>query len=192
MNRLYIRLLGAFMRESEAHDKYNGVISYLAGAWAVTRFCQKDIAILAILLLSWCDTAASTFGRMWGKYTPRVRKGKSLAGSLAAFAVGVLAALLFWDSIAPMVPQAWNMGENEFAYSGFLRLRPQLRHALGWTREESTLDGYPALAIVALYSGLVASVSEAIDLWGLDDNLTIPVLSGIGLGAFFWAFGNHT
>lgn len=179
------------MRESEAHDKYNGVISYLAGAWAVMRFCQKDVAALSILLLSWCDTAASTFGRLWGRYTPRVRKGKSLAGSLAAFVVGVLAAIIFWDWLAPMVPSEWNTGDNAFAFTGSLTLRAEIREIFGWPRAGTAIDGYPALIIVALTSGLVASVSEAIDIFGLDDNLTIPILSGIGLGAFFWAFGSH-
>lgn len=179
------------MRESEAHDKYNGVISYLAGAWAVMRFCQKDVAVLAILLLSWCDTAASTFGRLWGKYTPRVRKGKSLAGSLAAFVMGIFAALAFWVVIAPTVPQEWNTGINAFAFDGTLALRPAVRETLGLSKDQGFVTGNTALAVVAVVSGLVASVSEAIDLWGLDDNLTIPILSGIGLGAFFWAFGHH-
>lgn len=180
------------MRESEAHDKYNGVISYLAGAWAVMRFCQKDVAVLSILLLSWCDTAASTFGRLWGKYTPRVRKGKSLAGTLAAFVVGIIAALVFWGWIAGTVPQEWNEGEGGFAFGGFLTLRPELRSLLGWSKHQATIDGHAALAIVSVVSGLVASGSEAVDLWGLDDNLTIPILCGIALGAFFWAFGNHS
>jgi len=191
LNRIYIRFLGALMRESEAHDKYNGVISYLAGAWAVMRFCSKDVAVMSILLLSWCDTAASTFGRLWGKYTPRIRKGKSLAGTLAAFVVGVAAALLFWGYVAPMVPHATNMREQGFAFDGSLTLHPAIREMLGWSKEQSTLRGTPALAVVALGAGFVACFSEALDLWGLDDNLTIPILSGIGLSVLFWAFGTR-
>ncbi|KAH9825976.1 CTP-dependent diacylglycerol kinase 1 [Teratosphaeria destructans] len=101
LNALYIRLLGPFMRESEAHDRFNGVISYLAGLWATMRFCRKDVAVMSVLLLSWCDTAASTFGRLWGKYTPRIRRGKSVAGSVAAFTVGVITAAGFWGVVAP-------------------------------------------------------------------------------------------
>ncbi|GAB7349267.1 hypothetical protein MBLNU459_g8415t1 [Dothideomycetes sp. NU459] len=191
LNSLYIRLLGALMRESEAHDRYNGVISYLAGAWAVMRFCQKDVAVMAILLLSWCDTAASTFGRLWGKYTPRIRKGKSLAGTLAAFVVGVAAALAFWAAIAPAVPPAWNAADNAFAFDGSLTLHPRLRAHLRLSKAQSTLQGPAALAVAALTSGLIACCSEAVDLWGLDDNLTIPLLSGAALSAFFWAFGSR-
>ncbi|KAI7530996.1 phosphatidate cytidylyltransferase, partial [Hortaea werneckii] len=116
-NRAYIRVVGAFMRESEAHDRYNGVISYLAGLWVTMRFCRKDVAIMSVLLLSWCDTAASTVGRWLGRYTPRVRKGKSLAGSLAAFAVGVATAVMFWGFIAPMGRgSGMNSGVNAFAF----------------------------------------------------------------------------
>lgn len=177
------------MRESEAHDKYNGVISYLAGAWFVLYFFPKDIAVMSILLLSWCDTAASTFGRLWGKYTPRVRRGKSLAGTIAAFVMGVVAALVFWVLVTPHIPQEWNTGKNVLAFDGTLTIPPVLRDTLGWTKSQSTISGTPAIVVAALVSGFVAAVSEAIDLWGLDDNLTIPVLSSFGLYAFFGCFG---
>lgn len=176
------------MRESEAHDKYNGVISYLAGAWFVMYFCPKDVALMSVVLLSWCDTAASTFGRLWGRYTPRIRKGKSLAGSLAAFVFGVASALLFWGWIAHMVPATWNTGTSYFAFDGHLTLSTRVREQLGWSKAQATIDGPLALAVVSLWSGLVVSVSEAIDLFGLDDNLTIPILCGIGLGGFLKAF----
>lgn len=177
------------MRESEAHDKYNGVISYLGGAWFVMRFCQKDVAVMSVLLLSWCDTAASTFGRLWGRYTPRIRRGKSLAGTLAAFTTGVITAVLFWGVVAPMAPKSWNSGENSFAYAGGMELPKQLSEQLGWTQEQSRITGPLALVVSSVWAGLVASASEAVDLWGLDDNLTIPILCGIGLGGFLGLFG---
>ncbi|GAB7337853.1 hypothetical protein MBLNU457_4250t1 [Dothideomycetes sp. NU457] len=188
INRVYIRYLGAFMRESEARDRYNGVISYLFGCWAVMYFCPKDTAVMSIVLLSWCDTAASTFGRLYGRYTPRVRKGKSLAGSIAAFVFGVGSAALFWGLIAPTVPDSWNQDENRFAFDGHLTLPPQVRSQLGLSKEQATVNGALALLIVSIWSGLVASVSEAIDILGFDDNMTIPILCGIGYAAFFKCF----
>ena len=125
VNRFYIRCLGAFMRESEV-DGYNGVISYLLGAWIVMRFCPKDIAVMSILLLSWCDTAASTFGRLWGHLTPRVRKGKSLAGSIAACVTGVITAVVWWGWLGPLYSE-YNHGEHAFAFQGALTLPPQVR-----------------------------------------------------------------
>ena len=61
-NAFYIRVLGAFMRESEVKG-WNGVIWYLAGTICVLVVFPKDVSTLSIMLLSWCDTAASTFGR---------------------------------------------------------------------------------------------------------------------------------
>jgi diacylglycerol kinase (CTP) len=188
-NRFYIRMLGPFMRESEAHDRFNGVISYLVGTWAVMYFCRKDVAVMSVLLLSWCDTAASTFGRLWGKYTPRIRRGKSLAGSLAAFTFGVASSVLFWGIIAPTTPAEFNQGENSFAYDGSLTLPRLVRQSLSLSEAQATVSGQTALGIVSVVSGLVASASEAVDILGLDDNLTIPVLCGAGIGAFLWAFG---
>lgn len=177
------------MRESEAHDKYNGVVSYLAGAWFVMYFCDKDVAVVSILLLSWCDTAASTFGRWLGRYTPRIRKGKSVAGSAAAALVGVGTAVAFWSWIAPSVPQEWNEGVNAFAFRGVLTLPRPVREVLGLSEARASVSGVPALVVVSLWSGLVVSVSEALDVWGLDDNVTIPILCGIGLGVFLKVFG---
>lgn len=190
LNRTYIRYLGAFMRESEAHDRYNGVIMYLAGLWFTMRFCRKDVAVMSVLLLSWCDTAASTFGRLWGRYTPRIRKGKSLAGTIACFVLGVFAAVFFWGYVAPRTDGKYDQGANSFAFEGRLTLPEPARHALGWTVSEATITGPLAVAVMSLASGLIVSVSELMDVWELDDNLTIPVLSGLGLGAFLWAFGS--
>jgi len=189
-NRLYIKLVGAFMRESEAHDRFNGVIAYLAGAWAVMRFCQKDVAVVSVLLLSWCDAAASTFGRMWGKYTPRIRRGKTLAGSLAACTVGLVIAVSFWGFIGPSTEMMHsNISNESFAFTGTLMLPVRVRQQLGLSEKQASIDGSLALCVISVVTGLVASVSEAIDLWDLDDNLTIPILSGLGLGGFLWAFG---
>lgn len=189
-NQAYIKAVGMFMRESEAHDRFNGVISYLAGLWATMYFCRKDVAVMSVLLLSWCDTAASTFGRLWGKYTPRIRRGKSLAGSIAATVFGIASAVLFWGIIAPSgIGSEVNSGTNRFAFEGTLTLPSQAREALGLSFEQASIHGWAALAVLSVISGLAASVSEAIDLWGLDDNLTIPILCGIELGAFLWAFG---
>ena len=199
-NRFYIRCLGAFMRESEAHDHYNGVIYYLAGLWFTMRFCRKDVAVVSVLLLSWCDAAASTFGRLWGRYTPRIRRGKSLAGTIACYAFGVGAAALFWGVVAPRTERGLgtdgrSIGINSFAFQGALTLPGPVREALGFGVagglgvEQATISGPLAVGALSVASGLIASVSEAIDLWGLDDNLTIPVFCGVGIGAFLWVFG---
>lgn len=186
VNRFYIRCLGALMRESEV-DGYNGVISYLLGAWIVLRFCPKDVGVVSILLLSWCDTAASTFGRLWGHLTPKIRKGKSLAGTIAACMTGIITALLWWGWLGPLYADL-NKGDNSFAFQDYLMLPTQVQQLLGLSAAQSSITGYAALGVMSLVTGIVASGSEALDLFGWDDNLTIPVLCGAGLWGFLRVF----
>lgn len=173
------------MRESEV-DGWNGVIWYLLGAWTVLYFFPKDVGVMGVLLLSWCDTAASTFGRLYGRYTPRIRRGKSLAGSAAAATVGALTAGFFWGWMVPRYGF-----DDGFMFRGTLTLPALVREGfLGPTTESrGSVEGWIALGIVGLWSGFVASASEVVDIFGWDDNLTIPVLSGLGLWGFFKVFG---
>jgi len=185
LNRIYVKALGAFMRETE-FSGWNGVIFYLLGAWIVLYFLPKDVGVMSVLLLSWCDTAASTFGRLWGRYTPRLRRGKSLAGSTAAFLVGVATSYIFWgwlaQSVGPMP------GDENFMFKGVLSLPNAACEALGLKKDQATITGSLALGVMSLWSGLAASVSEVVDIFGWDDNLTIPVLSGIGIWGFLKVF----
>jgi diacylglycerol kinase (CTP) len=185
-NRFYVRVLGAMMRESE-YAGYNGVIFYLLGAWIVLYSFPKDVGVMGTLLLSWCDTAASTFGRAYGAYTPRIRKGKSLAGSAAAFVVGVATSYMFWGWLAPTFGPM--VGDDAFMFKGVLRLPGTVAKAIGLTSVQATVTGGLALGIVSLWSGFVASASEVVDIFGWDDNLTIPVLSGLGIWGFLKVFG---
>jgi diacylglycerol kinase (CTP) len=189
-NRFYVRVLGAMMRETE-YKGYNGVIWYLLGTWIVLKFFPKDVGVMGVLLLSWCDTAASTFGRLWGRYTPRIRKGKSVAGTLAAIIVGAATAALFWGWIAPTYGQQPGFvfsGDEFFAYQGQLQLPPLVKNLLGWNDNQGIIKDGLALGVMSLWTGFITGASEAVDLFGWDDNLTIPVLCGVGLWGFLKAF----
>ena len=194
INKIYIRCVGALMRETEVSG-YNGVIWYLVGAYTVLRFFPKDIGVMGVLLLSWCDTAASTFGRLYGRYTYSLRKGKSLAGTLAAWAVGVITAAAFWGWFVPYVGVFPNDPEGAFLYTGRINLIPDpVKRLIGWSvtsdaESGTVMTGSLALGVMSVVSGVVAAGSEFIDLFGWDDNLTIPVLSGIGLWGFLKVFG---
>ena len=176
------------MREEEVNG-WNGVIWYLLGTFTVLRFCPKDVGVMSVLLLSWCDTAASTFGRLWGRYTPRIRRGKSLAGSIAAVITGITTATLFWGFVAPMVDETANEGSNSFAFQERLSLPSNLKPLLGLSPSQGTIAGKTALGLMSVVAGFIASASEAVDLWGLDDNVTIPILCGAGLYGFLKIFG---
>lgn len=184
-NQFYIRCLGAFMRETEVSG-YNGVIWYLVGAYIALTFYPKDIGVVSILLLSWCDTAASTFGRLYGRYTIRLRKGKSLAGTLAAFVVGVFAAAYFWGWLAPRYGHVQD--STQFMFQNRLTLPGIAKEQLGWKQTDGIIEGTPALILMSLVTGLIACVSEFIDVWGWDDNLTIPLLSSFGLWGVLMVF----
>ncbi|KAJ6167340.1 hypothetical protein N7497_000183 [Penicillium chrysogenum] len=190
VNTVYIRCMGALMRETEVAG-YNGVIWYLLGAYVALRFFPKDVGVMSVLLLSWCDTAASTFGRLYGRYTPRLRHGKSLAGTVAAWLVGVVTAAAFWGWFVPYIGAFPNDPEDAFMFTGRLNLLPNcVRGLLGWESSDSAVITGPfALSVMSVVSGVVAAGSEFIDMWGWDDNLTIPVLSGVGLWGFLKVFG---
>jgi diacylglycerol kinase (CTP) len=187
-NRFYVRCLGALMRETEV-DGYNGVIWYLLGALIALQLYPKDIGVMSVLLLSWCDTAASTFGRLYGRYTIRLRRGKSLAGTLAAFATGIITAVMFWGWLAPRTGTFPDDPPNGFMFQGQLGLPIAATRYLGWNDGSATISGGVALAVMSVATGFIASVSEFIDILGWDDNLTIPVLSSMGLWAILKAFG---
>ncbi|KAL9622380.1 MAG: hypothetical protein Q9160_003223 [Pyrenula sp. 1 TL-2023] len=187
INRFYIRCLGALMRETEV-DGYNGVIWYLLGAYLGLRLFPKDVGVMSVLLLSWCDTAASTVGRLYGRYTLRLRKGKSLAGTLAAFFVGAATAAFFWGWLAPRVGSFPSDPPDAYMFTGRLGLPEPINKALGWGKNEGSISGAAALVVMSAVTGLVASLAELVDLWGWDDNLTIPVLSAGGIWGFLRGF----
>lgn len=159
INRAYIKTVGPLMRESEKNGAINGVIWYLVGLIFVFSLFPKDISVLSVLLLSWADLSASTIGRSYGKYTPQLYKGKSLAGSLAAFACGVVVTWLWYGYYVP-------------AYSQY-----NLPHDILWTPQTSHLS----LLSYSLIVGFVASVAELFPF--VDDNLSIPIISACVLWA---------
>lgn len=164
-NMLYCRCVGALMRKKEIHT-YNGVLWYLLGLIFSFLFFSKDVALISLFLLSWSDTAASTFGRKYGHLTPKIARNKSLAGSLAAFCVGFSTCLTFYGYFVP-------------AYS-YLNKEGEMM----WSPETSRLS----LANLSWLGGLVAALSEGIDLFNWDDNFTIPVLSSIFLHCVIYVF----
>lgn len=155
-NKLYCSTVGFLMREKEINS-INGVIWFQIGSILTFMFQKQDVSIMSVLLLSWSDTAASTVGRKFGYLSPKLSRGKSLIGSIAAFITGIIACYVFYGIITPKFPQF----SNDFEYdpnSNMLNI-----HTL------------------ALLSGFIAALSEGIDIADMDDNLTIPIMSGIFL-----------
>ncbi|KAJ4490463.1 hypothetical protein J3R30DRAFT_3749817 [Lentinula aciculospora] len=212
--RIYERHLGFLMRESERRAT-NGFIWYIVGVNFALTFYPLDIATVAILILSWADTAASTIGRLWaghwGLYTPRLPSRlpiapflpvslkhrlalplaprKSLAGFIAASLTGACIALGFWGWIAP-IPLPNERGDVTWFWNGGVS-------------GSGAFGGWLGLTAISFFAGLVSGVAEALgkantissfmsltvlfskDLGSLDDNLTLPIISGGCLWAFF-------
>ncbi|KAI8344556.1 phosphatidate cytidylyltransferase [Chlamydoabsidia padenii] len=161
-NVLYCKVLGPLMRQSEVSTRFNGVVYYLAGCIIVLYVFPRDIAALSIIYLSWTDPTASICGRLWGRYTPRWGN-KSLAGCLGAWITGSLVTYVFFGM--------WQYSST---------------YPTSYDPHSSQVP----LVLLSLYGGFVAAFSEFIgDGLGLDDNLTIPVVSAamlwvplVGLG----------
>ncbi|KAL6939624.1 Diacylglycerol kinase [Hanseniaspora osmophila] len=155
-NVAYCRTVGMLMRKREVNH-FNGVLWYLLGLIFSFGIFPKDVCLISLFLLSWSDTAASTFGRMYGHLTPKIARNKSLAGSIAAFVVGLVTVSAFYGIFVPRYNHV------------------NKAHDISWNPETSNLD----LATLSLLGGFVASLSEGIDLFNWDDNFTIPVLSSL-------------
>lgn len=92
-NLLYI------LRRGNTNEDDQGVILY-----PVTEFILALFAFLyapafsactyGMLSLGFGDGTAALVGRRWGKYTPKIRAGKSLAGSSACFFFTILAIIV--------------------------------------------------------------------------------------------------
>ncbi|KIY67764.1 hypothetical protein CYLTODRAFT_422208 [Cylindrobasidium torrendii FP15055 ss-10] len=157
---LYNTLLGPLMRPSELQQP-NGVIFYILGVSWSLRVYRMDVAVYSILALSWADTAASTVGRALGSYTGRIpwAKGKSWAGFIGAAVVGGALATAFWPE--GEILDAWVQGGGG---EGVLES--------AWAKR----------AVLAVYAGVTTALAESVDLGGwVDDNLTLPILSGAAL-----------
>jgi len=176
--------------------------------------------------LSWGDTAASVFGRLFGRYTPPLpsppfASRKSSAGFLAAVIAGTATAYVFWGTGIAVRGErpsglSWTPTHAVFGtpathgplHSGWTGLRWGFRaspplapsSSLGQTASSvfaaakaqllpgSTVAAMP-LWLLCSGAGLVAGVVEGLELGGVDDNLSLPIGSAIGIQALLWAWG---
>ncbi|KAF6744298.1 hypothetical protein DFP72DRAFT_1095286 [Ephemerocybe angulata] len=180
--KLYESLLGFLMRDEEK-NRVNGVIWYILGVNFVLSCLPLDVATVSVLILSWADTAASTFGRMYGRRTPKLpprilglplAPRKSTAGFIAASVTGAAIAMGFWGALA---------GTRHGGADAIWKWEGGVRGAGG--------GGVLGLLAIGVVAGLVSGVAEALDLGNLDDNLTLPIISGSCLFGFFklWEYG---
>ncbi len=140
VNTIVMKLMGPFMRESEANG-LTGFPFYALGTSFSLFFFPEKIAILSILFLIFSDPISSFFGILYGR--DQILPNKSLQGTLAGFVTCYFVCMFY-------------LIQN--GATGFYTI---------------------AFAIVA---GVIGSVSELLSIF-IDDNLTIPVVSALGLSA---------
>ncbi|KAF8128939.1 hypothetical protein EV363DRAFT_1339248 [Boletus edulis] len=186
------RCVGIFMRDSEKKTS-NGVVWYVLGVNAVLVALPLDIAVVSVLILSWADTAASTFGRLYGSRTPRLPKRlfgflplaprKSLAGFIAASLTGAAIAMGFWTFLAPVRQNGLTWTWQDGVSHNFIR------DAHDVSASPPTFAGWVGLLTIGVVAGLVTGIAEALDLGGVDDNLSLPIIAGGCLWGVFKILG---
>ncbi|KAG8215954.1 hypothetical protein J3R82DRAFT_7934 [Butyriboletus roseoflavus] len=173
------KCVGIFMRDSEKKSS-NGVIWYILGVNIVLVALPLDIAVVSVLIL-------------YGSRTPRLPKRlfgifplaprKSLAGFAAATLTGAVIATGFWTLLAPLREQGltwtWQGGVSH-NFSGGVR---------GGPGSPPTFAGWVGLLTIGVVAGLVTGIAEALDLGGVDDNLSLPVIAGGCLWGLFKILG---
>jgi CDP-diglyceride synthetase len=113
--------------------------------------------------LSWADTTASTFGRMFGSRTPKLPSRtpvlglplaprKSLAGFIAATVTGALIAFTFWGWVAPV-----RFAGSECTWGWDRGVQPASS-----VYSSSTTGGWTGLGAISAVAGLVSGVAEAL------------------------------
>ncbi|CAH7670208.1 hypothetical protein PPACK8108_LOCUS4919 [Phakopsora pachyrhizi] len=82
-------------------------------------------------------------------------------------------------------------GGNGGSLGGLVGVGSRSVRILSWVEERirlSTPDSTLGLVPLSLGCGLISAIAEALNVWGLDDNLILPVLSGWGIWGFMKIF----
>jgi diacylglycerol kinase (CTP) len=96
---------------------------------------------------------------------------------------------MFWGWLAPRTGGFVDDPVGGFMYKGRLGLPVGVTRYLGWEDGSASIAGAAALVVMSVVTGLIACVSEFLNLFDIDDNLTIPVLSSFGLWTVLKVFG---
>ncbi|TGJ98553.1 dolichol kinase [Leptospira langatensis] len=157
IQNLFVRIAGPLLKEEEKY-RINGTFPYFLSITFVVLFFPPDITILSLLFLVIGDPSAAWVGTHFGKN--RFSNGKSKEGIVAFILSSALVGLWF-VYIVQSNPQdfgIYHFGDGTFSQNLLL-----------------ILPAVVAAAVTELYSGTY---------WNgvVDDNLLIPVVSGVVLG----------
>lgn len=89
--KLYIKVFGRILRSDEKDFRKNlftGGTYYALGIFLAIILFPKEVAMLSILIMIWCDTMAALIGKLFGKR--KIIGAKTLEGSIAFILTGVV------------------------------------------------------------------------------------------------------
>lgn len=97
-NHFILSACSAFSRSKETKN-LTGCFYFIVGIDFCLALLPVRLAVLAILLASWCDPIASLSGRLFGKYTFVICGKKTFAGAIGCFLAGFLTSKYYFNSI---------------------------------------------------------------------------------------------
>ncbi|MEA1996413.1 MAG: phosphatidate cytidylyltransferase [Gemmatimonadota bacterium] len=154
-----LRYLYKLRRTEELEGKIGAEVYFLLGVIIALAAFDTVIATAAVFMTVFGDTAAALAGKRFGRVRPAVFGGKkSIEGFLAALLVNLTVGMVIL-SCGPECPLLWQSGINE-----------------PWSVIRLYTSG-SALWPLALVMASAASLTE-LAVSNIDDNLTIPVISG--------------
>lgn len=95
LSKLVFRVMSILARNYELKQA-SGMVFFVAGVLSVIVLFPKNVAMLAILWLSFGDPVASACGIKFGYLGPKFRNGKSLIGTLGGFLACAVTTLIYY------------------------------------------------------------------------------------------------
>lgn len=89
--KLYKKVFSGILREDEKDFKKNlftGGTYYALGIFLSVLLFPKEVAVLAILIMIWCDTMAALVGKLYGRR--KLIGTKTVEGSIAFIITGII------------------------------------------------------------------------------------------------------
>jgi len=152
IQELFFKLVGGLLKSHEK-EKVHGSVPFFIGMAIAFGFFPKQIAVLSIIFLITGDPSAAYFGGKYGKR--RFKNGKSVIGTASGIAACFLVGVIFLIINGMIFPDSHYV----LTQNGNLQY---------------------SMLIMLLAGSTVAMVSELFSSHGFfDDNLLIPVLSGL-------------
>eukprot|EP00752_Nemacystus_decipiens_P001848 g1781.t2 len=179
--------MGPLLRPREIRGALPGAFWFLLGSAVAVAIFPRDVALQSILHLSVGDPIASVVGARLGDRSRILSSGKSLAGTFAAFVVCSVSTLLLFGCCCVLPADEDNNNFRHGGESDSGRNSCDQNSGSGFIfgdfsacAELSGTDDRGRFLLQLWYAwlgGVSGAVGELLPL-GVDDNLSMPIVSG--------------